>query len=991
MAATPEKVAVVEGDRVITYRKLNEVSGRIADDLSCRGIGRGTVVPVLAHRSIELVVALLAVVKTGAAYAPVDLRDPVNRLRRVVRQCGSSTILTTDAGPVEFGGVRTISLGDLFGDDLIADNALDRLDADHPVYVIFTSGTTGTPKGVVIEHYSLQELLAWHNRKFGVGPDSITTLISSVGFDVLQWEMWSSLTAGATMHIVPETVRTDPGALLEFIAGRAVTHAYVPSVLVPDVVAAERQLKSALRYLFCAGEKLSPVATDHLPYTLVDYYGPTEATIFATYRAVEPGSEKRPPSIGTPVAGVEAFILDENLQEVGGDRVGELCLAGRSLARGYLGDPDLTSERFPWSIRLRRRLYRTGDMARWLPDGTIQFLARKDDQVKIRGFRIELGDVETALLENRLVKHAIVLVDDEQQLPGSKRLVAWIVPREEHAAPADLIASLRAHLRHELPDYMLPSIYRCVAELPSTANGKVDRTALRSLLAEERTRPIDAEEFGGEYEQVIAEAWRSALGHSRFGACDDFFEVGGHSLLITGLIEQIGRRVEGRVYVWDFYGNRTVRGLADVLRDRRGQQPSNFEGEPLRELQADIRLPDGVDFSTGYRTSQLTEPRHILLTGATGFFGVHLLERLLVTTQARIHCPIRSTDPALASERLRQVVDRYELEIDEAGWERIEAYPADLAEPCLGMDPTVYATLVETVDAIFHSASAVNFNQPYSYMRRDNVEGLWQLIRFASHDHVKPLMLISSISVYSWGHLFTGKTKMYEADDIDQNLAAVTTDLGYIRSKWVMEKVAGLAQEHGLPVMKFRLGYATCDSRTGHSANYQWWARLVKTCIALGAVPDLHNLREGLTTVDYLADAVCAVSRQPDALGKNFNVVSPEGAVVTLREFFALLSNYFGYEFETIPFRQWVQKWEKDDHAPLFPLLSMFKNQIFQGKSTIELYQDTYLWDCSNLHHHLKGTGIYEPRFTEAVLSRYLRRVLADPYIPEEPAARIAT
>ncbi|MFF0492615.1 amino acid adenylation domain-containing protein [Nocardia sp. NPDC004068] len=967
VAAHGDAVAIAENRHRLTYDRLDTLSDALAGRLRDAGVGPGSLVPILAHRSAALVVAMLAVLKTGAAYTPVDRDNPARRRARIIDQCGSPVVLSTGSPDRESGGV-TVEF---------TDGPVRTPLEPGAAYVVFTSGTTGTPKGVVVDHAAVTRLVRWHNERFETTADARTTLMSGVGFDVSQWEVFATLAAGATAHIVDPAVRADPAALLDFYAEHAITHAYVPTVLTPDVVAAPRPAGLALRYLFCAGEKLPPIHTDPLPYTLVDYYGPTEATIFATCRVVDPTAEQRA-SIGTPISDTEAFILDEDLEDVEPGAIGELCLAGTCLARGYLGDPHRTRERFVWSARHERRLYRTGDLARWLPDGSIEFLGRGDDQVKIRGYRIELGDIEAAIQRNRLVKHAVVVVDDQDRPASTKRLAAVVVPRSDDTDPDALVRALRVHMRDELPDYMQPGIYQCRTELPVTANGKIDRAALRAALAQDRDAPVPDAGFEGDLEHAVAATWREVLGHNRFTATDSFFDVGGHSLLATALVGDVTRRVGARVYIWDFYGDPTVRGLAAAIAARGADTP-DWEGEPVRELAADIRLPDGVDYGTGWDTRQLTDPRHILLTGATGIIGIHLLERLHAGTDAVVHCVVRAGSPALARERLRGVAARYDIAPD---WDRVRVHAGDLAEPRLGLDADEYATLAREVDVIYHSASAANFIQSYSYIRRDNIEGLWSLLGFAAENHVKPLMLVSSISVYSWGHLFTGKSTMYENDDIDQNLRAVVTDLGYMRSKWVMEKIAELAEAQGLPVMKFRLGYALCESRTGHAATYQWWPRLVKTCVALGAVPDLRNLREGLITVDYIVDAIAAIGRQPDAVGKNFNVVPAQEHIVTLREFFELLERHFGYEFRVLPYEEWVELWKDDPQAPLYPLLNMFHDHMLDRRSTIELYQNTYLWDKANVTEHLAGTGIEEPTLTPEILERYLRRVLAEPYVP---------
>lgn len=964
----PDRAAVVDRGRVLSYRELGESSDRVAEWLRRRGIGPGDLVPVVAHRSAELITALVGVAKCGAAYVPIDARYPVKRRSSMIEQCTPAVVL---AAAVNESDDEAVSVAAVTGEGAQVRPDPVRIADTDAVYVVFTSGTTGVPKGVVVEHHSLARLIEWHNARFAMEPGSRSTLMAGVGFDVSQWEVWSALASGAAIYVVDEEIRADPEALLDFYAATGLTHAYAPTALIPQLAAARQPRSLRLRYLFCAGEKLHPLATAHLPYTLVDYYGPTEATIFATCRIVSPHSEHDPASIGVPVADAEAFVLDQDLGEVPHGEVGELCLAGGGLARGYLNSSGSTAERFVRSDRLGRRLYRTGDRARWLADGTLQFIGRGDEQIKVRGYRVEPGDVEAALLRHRLVKAAAVIAEDTAA--AGRRLVAFVVPRDPPLREAEFVAEMRAALRRELPDFMLPAVYRLLAQLPASVSGKTDRAALRGLLAIGQPPSMGHEASGDDFEsdaeRGIAAVWREALGHSHFGAQDGFFEVGGHSMLAASTVHQIGARLRVKAYIRDVYEFPSVRELATELERRAARRAPAVDSEPVRELRADVRLPDGFVPPAPPDPEALIRPQHIMLTGATGFVGIHLLGELLSTTDAHLHLPIRATGSALAADRLRRLAARYRVELD---FTRISVYPADLPEPGLGIAAEDYRLLTEQVDVVYHSASAVNFIQPYSFMKRDNVQGLRQVIAFATDRRTKPLILLSTISVFSWGHLFTSKTWMREDDDIDQNLPAVSTDLGYVRSKWVMEKIADLAARRGLPLMIFRLGYATCHSRSGICADYQWWGRLVQTCAALHAIPDLQELREGLTTVDYMAQAVAAVSRRPQALGHRFNLVPSPEKTLTLKEFFDLLTRHCGLDFTVLPYRQWISLWADDPMAPLYPLRSMFTDDMYEGSSTVELYQNTYRWHTGDLQNHLSSTGIREPEFTPDLLKRYI-------------------
>jgi amino acid adenylation domain-containing protein/thioester reductase-like protein len=975
LTANPAALAVAAFGENLSYAELDQRSTAVAMVLQRRGIGRGDLVPILAERSIPLFIAFLGVLKAGAAYVPIDSRLPQKRIDSIVRACKSSFVLSTPPRSDYPDATEGASIQDLLAQPIAGSLREVALTGHDIAYVIFTSGTTGLPKGVVIEQEALLSLLRWHNQRFQVGPTSRTTLMASVGFDVSQWEVWSTLGAGASIHLPDEITRANSQELLAFYARHEISHAFVPTVMVPDLLALAQPANLALRYLFTAGEKLKPVETHHLPYTLVDYYGPTEATIFATCRIVD---GTRPASIGRPIGSCEAFILDDAFRPVPDGSVGELCLAGTCLARGYLGDPELTAQRFVKPDWYAGRIYRTGDLARWLRDGEIEFLGRRDDQVKIRGHRVELGDVEAALLRNPVVKEAVVLADDLQRTETC--LVAFVVPRDVDAPRERVVAHLREELRGELPTYMLPAFYVCVPALPVNSSGKLDKAALRARLALARAAPHDNSRFEDEHERRVASSWSKVLGHGEFGRHDSFFDVGGHSLLATALIRELSSELDVKTYVRDVYEHPTLSQLASALRRRTDALAAQLDSEPVRALREDVRLPEGLErtleqSSQTFEPRRLAQPRHVLITGATGFVGAHLLAAVLGRTQATVHCLVRQANRATALARLRGIVQDYQVKLSEEDWQRIRVYPCDLALPRLGMAEHEYGELAALVDVIYHSASAVNFIQPYSYMKRDNVEGLRHVLEFSSCRRLKPVILLSTISVYSWGHLHTGKTLMREDDDLDQNLPAVIRDLGYVRSKWVMEKIADLAASHGLPLMTFRLGYAMCDSRTGAFASYQWWSRLVETCLAHAAIPDLRNLREGLTTVDYMVEAIAAISRQPDALGKKFNLIPTPNKNLTLKEFFERLGRSIDREFRCLPFASWVSLWERERAAPLYPLLSMFKDNMYDGKTVVELYQDTYLWDCSNVQRFLEGTGICEPELDAPLLRRYVESI----------------
>ncbi|WP_323120163.1 amino acid adenylation domain-containing protein [Burkholderia alba] len=973
---TPDAVALSTQDDSVSYRELATDSDAIAACLSGRGIGPGHIVPIIATRSTDFIVGLLGIMKTGAAYSPIDHAYPEQRRAYIVGQTGSPLTLTTAPDdPGTDGAVASVAALRRTP-SASARRPGSRPSPDDPIYVIFTSGTTGVPKGVVVEHRSVASLLAWYTETFEVDGTSRSTLVAALGFDVAHWEIWSPLCAGATLCLPDDETRRDVDALLQFFERERITHAFVPTVMVRDVVAASRPGPSSLRYLVTGGEKLMPLDTDHLGYRLFDCYGPTEATIWATYHPVPSARLGRPPSIGKPVGDTRIWILDAGLREPPAGEIGEIFIGGSCLARGYLHDEQRTREKFLQHPSVRgARIYRTGDLGRWLPDGSLQFLGRTDEQVKIRGHLVELTEVEIALARQRGVRQASVAATSPA-VGDARSIVAFIVPERRTEPEREFVGRLRDDIGAFLPDYMMPGRYLLLDAFPANANGKTDKAALLAALAERDARAAarDFSEIGDPVRRALFEAFAAALGHADFRADDRFFDVGGHSLRAASVVTRLSARIHLSIRISDLYNHPTVDGLAAEIARRRdvgGETSDRLSPEMLRR---DAALPADILFDTPFDPARLASPRHVLLTGATGFVGIHLLAELLATTDAVIHCIVRAADRAEAERRIDAKIREYQVGIDAPSRARVKLHVGDLAMPDFGIARSDYAALSRDIDVIHHSASSVNFIKPYGAMKQDNVDALVNLIRFAAAGRTKAMMMLSTISVYSWGHRITGKDTMREDDDIDQNLDAVCSDIGYVKSKWVMEKIADLAGSRGMPLMTFRLGYATYHSRTGLSAGYQWWGRLVKTCIALGAVPDLQALHEGLSSVDYMTRSIAHISRKPAAIGRKFNLIHSGASDVSLQDFFTRLERHFGFAFSRLPFRTWRDLWSHHADTPLYPLLNLFRDRMHDDRCVIELYEHTYHWRHDNTSAFLEGSGILPPNFDEPELRRYLER-----------------
>ncbi|MFL6291919.1 MAG: amino acid adenylation domain-containing protein, partial [Thermoanaerobaculia bacterium] len=526
----PDALAISWSGGRLTYGELARRAGRLAGGLRARGVGPETVVALCFERSPELIAAALAVLEAGGAYLPIDPAQPGERQDWILRDSAAALRLT----PETLAGIE----------ESAREEGSAGAGPDGLAYVIYTSGSTGMPKGTELRHRGLSSMMAWHRRYHGLGPEDRNTFLAGPGFDASVWEMWGALTSGASLHIPPPETIPAPAALLRWMAAEGITVSFLPTPLAEAALAERLPEELALRVLVAAGDRLVRRPAPDAPFALFNLYGPTENTIVATASRVSPSGE-RAPDIGTPVANTRAYILDRFFQPVPVGVPGELCLAGEGLARSYRFRPELTADRFvpdPFGGE-GERLCRTGDLARRLPDGRIDFLGRIDFQVKIRGFRIELAEVEAALTRQPGVESAVVLA--RQDGGGEKRLVAYVVGPAGAASKAisaispTLAEELRRGLQRTLPEPMLPSAFVFLEAFPLTQQGKIDR---RALPAPERSQHGAGAEFippRTPLEEEIARVWRDVLKVDRVGVSDTFWELGGHSLLATRVLSRV--------------------------------------------------------------------------------------------------------------------------------------------------------------------------------------------------------------------------------------------------------------------------------------------------------------------------------------------------------------------------------------------------------------------------------------------------------------------
>ncbi|MEL5306740.1 amino acid adenylation domain-containing protein [Serratia nevei] len=566
---TPDATALVSGTESLSYAQLNARANRLAHALIARGVGPDSRVAVCAERGLNMVTALFGILKAGGAYVPLDPAYPGERLQYILQDADPVLLLADAAGRAALGEPATpqLALEAALPETLSAENPAPRAQASHLAYVIYTSGSTGKPKGAMNEHRGVVNRLVWMQEAYGLTAADTVLQKTPFGFDVSVWEFFWPLMVGARLVMAKPEGHKDPDYLSRAIEQYGVTTLhFVPSMLqsfLADGQAATR-CGQVVRVM-CSGEALPATLVAEfyrrLPQAeLHNLYGPTEAAVDVTAWHCSREADRVSVPIGRPIANTRIYLLDERGQPVPLGAVGELYIGGVQVARGYLNRPELTAERFladPFAPG--GRMYRTGDVARYLANGDIEYLGRNDQQVKIRGFRIECGEIEAALATHPAVREAVV---DARAVGDDKRLVAWVVPAAD-VAEETLAGALRQHVSAALPDYMVPSAWVVVAALPLSPNGKLDRRALPEPQGVQSQAAYEAPQ--GEHETLLAAIWRELLNVERVGRHDNFFELGGHSLLAVRLTNRL-QQMEWQLPLQVLFANPTLLALAQQLR-----------------------------------------------------------------------------------------------------------------------------------------------------------------------------------------------------------------------------------------------------------------------------------------------------------------------------------------------------------------------------------------------------------------------------------------
>ena len=849
VAKTPDKTAVIASDQTLTYDQLDKLSNRIANGLIEKGVRKGDIVAFALPRKSYLVATMLGILKSGAAYMPIDPNYPQDRINYMVSN-SQAKIFITEESIFFLTNNQNSSRPDI------------SVSSENLCYCIYTSGSTGTPKGVCINHLNVENFVCSniknHFQTCLLSHCDYVVALNSIAFDITLQEILLPLLNAKTVILVSQEESIDIDSFISKFKGKN-----CGLILTPTKLQMYMQSKifcdnmNCFSVIMCGAESFP----DYLLREIKKYsssiiyngYGPTETTCGVLYSRVELENNI---NLGKPIANTQIYILDKYMRPTHIGITGELCIAGDGVGAGYLNEPELTAEKFIDNPFGEGKLYKTGDLAYWREDGNIMFVGRNDFQVKIRGLRIELGEIESAICSVDGVSQAVVVVRKNES--GRQFICAFYT--EETAVD---VADIKKSILNKLPKYMLPHIFTCVNEIPVTPSGKINRKVLPEVDLENISNDTKYIKPQTPLQQEIARLMEQVLRHEPMGLDDDFFDCGGDSL---AAIELASKAHSKGIYfnLQAIFDKPTVRKLCEHINND-DKKKIIYDETQFAGVNAILEKNTIDNISLPQKSISVG---NVLIAGATGYLGIHLLSDFLDNDNGIAYCLIRGEDNTQSKNRLKELLrfyfdDKYLDFLDK----RIKVLCADLTKEKFGLSNDNYVTLTQNVSTVINAAASVNHYGSYEYFYETNVRSVKHLIDFCFKSSAK-LIHISTLSVSgnSFGDEFDGYISETEKHFSESNLyIGQPLENVYARSKFEAEKEVLLSMENGLKANIMRMGNLTnrlSDGKFQKNHESNAFLKHIKAMIELGSFPDyLLPLYVEFTPIDEAANAVMTITR----------------------------------------------------------------------------------------------------------------------------------
>ena len=950
---SPSKIALIMDNQAVTYKQLNEKANRIAHGLIAIGIGTGDIVAFMLPRSIDLVAVILGIIKSGAAYLPIDLNYPEKRIEFMLSDSHAKFNITE----------KTL-------DSLICNTCVENpcieVSSKNNCYCIYTSGSTGQPKGVLIKHQGIVNLVsnlfvANNSKRY----DRIG-LMTTITFDVASQEIFSTLLQGNTGVILPSRSETTIDKMIRNIVDNQVDVIYATPTYfkaLTDTPERTDMLLNTVKKVVLAGEVFdlseSVLNSKHKKNVVFEnQYGPAETHVVTMDTFT---GDLNNVTIGKPIANTQIYIVDKYMQLVPTNVIGELCIAGDGVGSGYLNRPDMTDEKFVDNPFGEGKLYKTGDLAYWRYDGKLVYVGRNDFQVKIRGLRIELGEIENAISAIEGITQAVVVVQKDE---NNRQLICAFYSGEERSAK-----EIRGIVKNKLPKYMLPHIFTYLNEMPLTSSGKIDRKRLPEVKVEEIENETDYIQPEGEIEKLLASLMEQVLNYSPIGRDDDFFELGGDSLKAIEFVS-LAHQNEFAIELQKFFENSTIRKLSAHINKTNESSYFSFDDKQYDYYNQLLRYNCKA---IGNEKIGDTPIGNLLLTGATGFLGAHLLADYLEYDTGNVYCLVRGNTIEDSKNRL---VEKLEFYFGDKFIynDRIHVLCADIQKEHLGLSKQEYDHIISNVNTVINAAAVVKHYGSYEFFYDINVSSVKRLVDFCDASgsrliHISTTGIFNNVLNEETDQLQKTVDKEYNETDfyVGQSLDNV-----YSRSKFEAEAVVLEAVSNGLSAKIMRMGNLTNRYSDGaFQANYDTNAFLnrIKAFLILKALPE-SMLSESVefTPIDDAAKAVMTISRHASENQTVFHVKNTR--LIALDHLVAYF-NDLGYEMRVISdddFYSLLMETAKGNSRNSY--LNAFISEMDQH---LQLTFDNSKIDANCTEKYLRNLGFEWHKIDSSYISRYVK------------------
>lgn len=987
---TPNSTALQNGDQRLSYRQLGDQAANAAHAISKLNIASGSVIALALPRGDAAIICALACLLADCTFVFIDPDAPAIRNRLILIDAKPALMvienMTHSLNASVNTGQPTLRLATpdyLLAPDSQQSDALWQA-ASRPrnpgeyasAYLIYTSGSTGTPKGVIISHKALREFVDSTDSAYGINTNDHVLQFAPLHFDACIEEIFVTLARGARLVIRNQSMLESIPRFLAQCAEWKISVLDLPTAFWHEMAYActnaKLELPPRLRLIIIGGEAVMPErvhqwrAAFGQGVDLFNTYGPSEATVIATYTNL--AKPEATISIGQPLDGRAIAVVNSQMQILPKGAEGELLLLGGGLGDGYSGLPEKTAEqfinvRFPWLMH-PQRVYRTGDRVKINSENYIEFIGRLDDQIKISGYRIDPLEVEAAIISLGYVKEAAVIVATNK---GIKYLVAHIVSNKIPDA-----AQLRASLESLLPAPMLPSVLVNHERLPKNSSGKVDRKYLATLATTE-TPVVNSHSFTPE-QQSIVDIWSAALGQTNIQLHDDFFALGGQSLQTIQVANRLSNILGREVPVALLFKHPTVASLAEVLFIDAPVKQQDVHATLLADcLEFEISLP--VRKNDKFLLANKA-PSSILLTGATGFVGAHLLAQLLMQTNASVICAVRAASQSIAYQRLQQSLTQQELLDTALATQfdaRVQVVLVDLEQPHLGLGEQRFSHLGDSIDVIIHNAAITSVMRDYQSLRAANALATGELLKLAATRAIS-FHLISTIAVAPPAN---------QATILEEDFVNIHSGLhdGYQQSKWVSEQMASIAHKKGYDVNVYRLARVTGAESSGYINPKDLVWSILRSGLRHEVLPDL-DISEPWTPVDLVSQFIVQQILKPDRQGV-FNITPDKN--IQLTRIYGWLAEQ-GLEFSTLPLDQWCAQLKRFGSEEDKAIVSFFEQRKIPDTSTNNTQEKKQLHMVpianKKFKQHAQPSGIDFPPIDQVLFNRYLNYAITQGLLP---------